>query len=103
MSMTEINKHLGSSIEEVIADFVKDDPEAQEMMDKENLINMISHYVRDLRQENGMTQAELAEKLGTKQSSIARLENGNLNRLPNLEFLSKIARVFNKRLGLMIN
>lgn len=38
----------------------------------------------------GMTQSEVAKKVGTKQSAIARLESGNVN--PSLEFLQKIAQ-----------
>lgn len=38
-----------------------------------------------------ITQADVAKKVGTKQSSIARLESGNIN--PSLDFLQKVARV----------
>ena len=48
------------------------------------------------RLENNMTQAQLAEKAGTKQSSIARLESGNYN--PSVQFLQKIAGALGKRL-----
>lgn len=37
----------------------------------------------------GLTQEELARKVGTKQSAISRLESGNYN--PTLSFLSKVA------------
>lgn len=43
------------------------------------------------RIKNGVTQKELAKRIGTTQSSIARLEGGNVN--PSLEFLQKVARV----------
>lgn len=39
------------------------------------------------RLKKGLTQKDVAEKLGTKQSAIARLEGGNVN--PSLEFLQK--------------
>lgn len=38
-----------------------------------------------------MTQEDVARKIGTKQSAIARLESGSVN--PSLEFLQKIAQV----------
>ena len=38
-----------------------------------------------------------AEKIGTKQSSIARLESGNYN--PSFQFLQKVARALGKRLS----
>lgn len=37
-----------------------------------------------------MTQADIARKIGTKQSAIARLESGNIN--PSLEFLQRVAQ-----------
>lgn len=43
------------------------------------------------RIKNKMTQKEIAEKVGTKQSAIARFESGNVN--PSLDFLQKIASV----------
>lgn len=49
------------------------------------------------RLENNMTQKQLAEKIGTKQSSIARLESGNYN--PSYQFLQKIANALGKRLS----
>ena len=41
------------------------------------------------RLEKGLTQNELAAKIGTKQSAISRLESGNYN--PSLSFLHKVA------------
>ncbi len=43
-----------------------------------------------------MTQAELAKKIGTKQSNIARMEAGNQNF--SIETLQKIASVLGKNL-----
>ena len=52
------------------------------------------------RQERNLTQKELAELVGTKQSNISRLESGNYN--PTLEFLNKIARAIGKELEIRI-
>ena len=41
------------------------------------------------RIKNGLTQAQLADLAGTKQSAISRLESGGYN--PTLDFLQKIA------------
>ena len=48
------------------------------------------------RKEAGMTQKELAEKMGTAQANISRFENGNAN--PSLEFLQKMASCMGKKL-----
>ncbi|MCX6056499.1 MAG: helix-turn-helix transcriptional regulator [Chloroflexi bacterium] len=47
------------------------------------------YQVARLRMLRDLTQAQLAEMIGTRQPSIARLENGSST--PSLSFLSKIA------------
>ena len=49
------------------------------------------------RTEKKMTQKQLAEKIGTKQSNIARLESGNYN--PSFQFLQKVAGALDKKLS----
>ena len=49
-----------------------------------------------LRIENDLTQKQLAQLIGTKQSAISRIENGSYN--PSIEFIEKIAYAFNKKL-----
>ncbi len=44
----------------------------------------------------GVTQAELAERMGTTQSAIARLESGRVS--PSVATLQKYARALGKRL-----
>lgn len=39
----------------------------------------IGQFIRELRKQKGLTQTELAEKLGTTQSAVARIERGGLN------------------------
>jgi len=52
------------------------------------------------RQEKQLTQKQLAEKVGTKQSSIARLESGSYN--PSFQFLQKIANALDKKLTIAL-
>ena len=60
---------------------------------------LIAHIIR-LRQMRGLTQAELADRLGTKQPAISRLEAGLDN--PSVEFLSRVARALGARLILRL-
>lgn len=53
------------------------------------------------RIKKGMTQKDVAEKLGTRQSAIARLESGNVN--PSLEFLQKLAQVMGYKLNIHLS
>jgi predicted transcriptional regulator len=48
------------------------------------------------RAEQGMTQKELAERAGMKQSNISRIENGNCS--PTIATLQQIARGLGKTL-----
>ena len=52
------------------------------------------------RIDKGMTQAELAEKIGTKQSAIARFESGDYN--PSISMLNKIANALGAKLKISI-
>lgn len=52
--------------------------------------------VIETRIKKGLTQAELAKKIGTKQSVISRLEIGKAN--PTVAFLKKLAAAFSTRL-----
>ncbi len=54
----------------------------------------IGHLIKDLREERGLSQAEFAKKLGTAQSSIARIENGEQNL--STSTLSRISEVLNR-------
>ena len=48
------------------------------------------------RKAAGMTQKELAERMGTAQANISRFESGNYN--PTLAFLQRMARSLGKTL-----
>jgi transcriptional regulator with XRE-family HTH domain len=56
------------------------------------------YQIARLRIQRGLTQAQLAEKVGTRQPSIARLENGSS--LPSLAFLRRIAEALDARIEL---
>lgn len=54
------------------------------------------YQVARLRMLRGLTQAQLAEMIGTRQPSIARLENGSS--APSLSFLNRIAEALNAKI-----
>ena len=56
---------------------------------------LISQVIK-ARKKKGFTQADLAKKIGTKQSAIARMESGNIN--PTVGFLEKIAEALDSKL-----
>ena len=62
---------------------------AQRAHDDEARITEFRALVYRVRTEAGLTQAELAERMGTTQSAIARMEGGGAR--PTLETLEKLA------------
>lgn len=62
---------------------------AQRGFEDEARLSEFRELVFRLRTESGLTQAELAERMGTTQSAIARMEGGGTR--PTLETLEKLA------------
>lgn len=60
----------------------------------------VAQAVIGKRIEKGMTQSELARKIGTKQSAVSRIESGNYN--PSIGLLEKIAKALDSRLIISI-
>lgn len=56
--------------------------------------------VLDARMKRGLTQAQLAKRVGTTQSAIARFESGAGN--PTLDFLTKVSDSLGKRLVVQV-
>jgi len=52
------------------------------------------------RLEKKITQAELAERMSTRQSNISRFESGNYN--PSMAFLQKMADALDKQLEITL-
>lgn len=75
--------------------------EVKEEYDKLNVIYEIKKQIIRYRIENDLTQKDLADKIGTKQSAISRLENDDYN--PSVEFLDKIAKALDKKLEIRFN
>jgi len=53
------------------------------------------------RLQKGLTQEQLAKKIGTKQSAIARLESGHFN--PTLDFIGRLAKALNTKVCVSFN
>src|SRR4029453_15452585 len=49
----------------------------------------VGSLVRDARRHHGLTQQQLADRLGTSQSAVARIEQGNQNL--TLELLGRLS------------
>jgi len=85
------------TLDEVVSEKLQNE-EFAILFEKEKIVNTIARLIVEMRQKEGITQVELAEKAQTTQPVIARLEKGLDSRVPSLELLSRIARAFNREI-----
>ena len=83
------------SFKEHLSEMMRD-PEFKRAYDDLELEYQLISAIIDQRNKRGLTQRKLAEKVGTKQSAIARFESGNAN--PTLSFLKKLSRALDLKL-----
>ena len=72
------------------------DPKMKRLYDEYGKQLEVAYQILQLRKKQGMSQNQLAKKLGTTQSNIARLEAGQQNLTTGT--LQKIAGVFRRDL-----
>lgn len=89
ISATEIDKILRS------------DPEYQKEYERLAPRYEIIAQIVKARQEQKITQAEMAERMGTKKSNISRFESGSYN--PSLDFLIKAVTALGKKIEFSIH
>jgi DNA-binding XRE family transcriptional regulator len=77
------------------------DPDTKKEFDKLAPRYALISQLIEARIKNKMTQLDVAVKLGTKQSAIARFESGSVN--PSLEFLQRVAEVMGYKLSVTLS
>ena len=88
------------TFKEFIREQIESDPEFAEAYEYEKVKNQIIFMIVQARKSHNMTQGQLAEKVGTSQSAIARLEKGDDKINPSIDTLIRIARAFGMHLKL---
>lgn len=68
---------MAMSIDEMLAERPAD-RERLEAHKERMLAGVRSHRLRELREQAGLTQAELAEKIGVGQRQVSKIENGDI-------------------------
>lgn len=76
------------------------DPDFVVWFEEERAKSEIALRIARARKAAGLTQAELAKRVDTTQSVIARLESGSDRRMPSLPLLARVFAALNKRLVL---
>ena len=61
---------------------------------------MLGAKIKKLRKTQNLTEVELAQKLGIKQPSLNRWENGKKN--PPLKMLKKLSKIFNVSIDTLV-
>ncbi len=90
---------MAKSINDLFSE-LSNNPEFAQESENLELPFQLAEQVICLRQMRNMTQAELAEKVGTKQSGISRLEN--MDYLPSLSFLRRVAEVLGAQIEIKL-
>lgn len=80
-------------------ELLRDSLVAKEYKKLEPKYLLISQLI-EARIKKGLTQKELAQKIGTKQSAVARLESGNAN--PSITFLERITSALGSKLIIQV-
>lgn len=57
--------------------YLGDDSDRLASIEEERLHTKVARQIHDLRTLAGLSQAELAERIGTTQSTVSRLENAD--------------------------
>ena len=81
---------------EFLRKLVSEDPELDEMVAEEETQLCLAEEIYRLRKERGLTQADLAIKIDTTQSVIARMEDADYDG-HSLKMLQRIARALGVR------
>lgn len=90
--------------DESFSDYVRErdlrEPGFKDRLDTMADQRAIARRVRELRVERNLSQAELAERAGTGQAAIARIETGRS--IPKLDLLGRIAEALGVRLTVQL-
>lgn len=86
----------GRTIEEHIAEHMKNPKFRKSWHDLDTEFELLESFIK-AREKRGITQAELAKKIGTKQPALSRLEGGRFTKA-TLETLKKIADALDMKL-----
>ena len=74
----------------------RDDSEMENLIREASLNAIVAQLIYEARTARGLTQKQLADRVGTKQSAIARLEDADYDG-HSLSMLQKIAGALNQK------
>jgi len=75
--MSKDNSHIGDDVLTFLEDKVPDTPETRRAAKQEAVRLALTDAMRRARRQTGLTQKDVAERLGVSQSWVSKLENAN--------------------------
>ena len=97
--MSRKRKFRSAAVQELYDETIGDDPAAQEEFEEE-LVNIeVAQLIHEMRTKAGLSQRQLARKVGTSGSAINRLESNDYQG-HTLAMVRRIAAALDRRLEL---
>ena len=91
-----MSKKTTTDATKILADIAGHDPSRQQAFEEEVANREVAQSIYELRQHAGLSQAELAKRVGTTQSVISRLEDADYEG-HSLAMLNRIAAAVERR------
>lgn len=82
----------------ILERMIGEDPEFRRLVEEERVNSQVARGIYDLRTRRGLTQRQLAERIGTSQSVIARLEDADYEG-HSLRMLRRVATALDAHLA----
>lgn len=95
--MTKTN----DAVEIMTRRYIKDDPALQDLLREASLNAKVAQLIYTARKQANMTQQQLADLIGTKQSVIARLEDADYEG-HSLSMLQRIGEALGQRIEIQM-
>jgi ribosome-binding protein aMBF1 (putative translation factor) len=84
------------ALEIIYQEFYEGQPEHLAALQEARINDDVARKIRELREQQGLSQRELAERMGTQASVICRLEDADYDG-HSLNMLNRIASALNQR------
>src|SRR5258708_39415078 len=97
--MPRKRKFKSAAVQELYDELIGNDPAAQQEFEQELFNIEAAQLIHDMRTRGGLSQRELARKVGTSASAINRLESDDY-RGHTIAMVRRIADALNRRLEL---
>ena len=96
---TNASKQLKKTTDavEILHGMAGDDSRARELLNKARVNVRVAKLIYDARTKAGLTQAQLADRVGTRQPVIARLEDADYDG-HSLTMLQRVAAALNRQI-----